>query len=379
MESKRLTCFLSYSHAYGAAMQRVKQLLEVLDFQVIVFAGPDQRPPAEVVYSEIEKADLAVVLLGPEADNQGEPVDPANWPSEEAVFARAQKKPLAMIVHPGTRVPHLLEAHQTPARFDFWSGTAYADNAHHVVRQLIDIKRSFALSPGDLPYYYERVSFKLRVHRRDYIAFDVYHQVVARQPWSTFRHSVDTGPDRTRLASLQVQNKADVELAATIGSAGHELELVWGEATQHEQMYDVVVDPPIAVGGKIGYRRMFELDNFFPLTAAALRVRAEEPEFPAVFRQGSTLYYGTSFDVHSEMETLTATFEFPSNVDIRSCYAVAVVERVGRVNDQETSRITGGDFLAFSRSEETGESRIELNVIQPLAGHTYVLLYEPGK
>lgn len=377
METRRLSCFLCYCEAYRAAMERVRSLLRVLDFDVTVFDAPDQRPPQEVIDSEIEQADLVVVLLGPDFRLDGDPSQPAGFPHEEAVIASAKNKRIALIVHPGTRIPHMLEAYQTPARFDFLDAGSYADNAHHIVKHLLDAKRGFDIAPGDSPYYFQRASFKFRIHRRGYIEHDVYHQVVARQLWSDLRHAVDTGPDRTESARLVV-NKDDVELAATMGATGHALDISWSDANQHEQWYVVTFSPPIPPGGQVGYRRMFELDNFFPLTAQALASRAAEPGFPAMFRQANTVYYGTSFEIHSEMEKLSVAFQFPATVDVHSTRAVAVVTQVQRINDQETIRINAGDVLTTTRSAESGDTTIALEVGRPLANHTYLLLYEPG-
>lgn len=382
MEFNRLSCFISYCEAYRPAMERVKHLLEMLEFEVSVFDGPDHRPAPEVVHSEIQKADLVVVLLGPDFRLAGQDderaAEPAAWPYEEALFALGQNKPIALILHPRTRVPSLLAAYQTPAQFDFRDETSYANHVHHVVKHLLDSKRTFDLPAGDLPYYYQRVSFRYRVDRKGYIAHDVYHQVVARQPWSVLHHSIDL-LDRTETARITVLNRDSAELAATMGSTGHSLEIIWGAATQHEQAYVVTFSPPIPPGGQIGYRRMFELDNFFPLTASSLRDRADEPGFPSVFQHGGRQYYGKSFEIRSEMESLSAAFQFPATVDVRSCRAVAMVDQVHEVNERETTRINAADVLTMTRSEESGDSAIALHVDRPLAGHRYLLLYEPGK
>lgn len=378
MEHDRLTCFLSYNYSYRRAMTLMRQLLEALDVQVEVFDGPSERPPADVVHSEIQKADFLVVLLGPDFDAGGDPSEPARWPNDEAVYAHAQNKPIALIVHPDTRMPGMLEAYQTPARFDFRLDQSYADNVHHVVKHLLNTIRSVRLLPGDLPYYYERVSFRFRVERRGYVAFDVYHQLVARQLWSTVYHCVDSGLDQTDDAKIKLLNEDDVELAATMGSSAHTLALRWGDVTLHSRDYVVTFDPPIPPGGRIGYRRMFELENYFPLTAQELAQRAMSPGFPPVFHQGTTQYYGTSFEVNSEVEALAVTFQFPAKVDVRSCRAVALHHQTQSVNEKETARINGAEMLDMSRSEESGDTTIALKVGRPLSSHSYLLLYEPG-
>jgi hypothetical protein len=246
-------------------MERIKKLLEVLDFHVSVFDGPDQQSPSDVVFTRIENADLLVVLLGPDRRcPAGTATTPALWPYEEAVLAHGKNKPIAMIVHPGTRIPGMLEARQTPAQFDFWDDTSYADNVHHVVKHLLDGRRSLDLPPGDAPYYYKRVSFKFHVDRRGHVVHDVYHHVVARQKWDTLGHSVDTGPDRTPSAQIALLDREQSELAVTLGSAAHTVAIDWGERQQHIQNYAVKITPPIPEGGQIAYRRRFELENFFP-------------------------------------------------------------------------------------------------------------------
>ena len=99
-------CFLSYSHSYRDAMQAIRRLLETLEFQVDVFDGPDlQRPPFSVFQQRIDSADCIVLLLGPkESQSEGNDLEPAEWPSMEAVYALGKEKPLAVIVHPGTRM-----------------------------------------------------------------------------------------------------------------------------------------------------------------------------------------------------------------------------------------------------------------------------------
>lgn len=360
-------------------MGRVRKLLETLDYQVTVFDGPDQRPPSEVINNEIEKADCIVALFGPDFDADPVVSAPATWPYQEVIHAHALRKPIALIVHPGTTMPEILGEYQTPARFDFRDPVSYADKVHHVVSHLLDTKRRLEIPPGDAPYYYQRAAFSFRVdEEREYITHDVYHQVVARQAWDTLRHSIDMGPDVSASAHLRLRNKDNVAIVGTSGAMGHIFDLEWGPADQHSQKYFVTLRPQIQPGGQIGYRRKFRLDNYFPLTAQELAARATEPGFPSVFRQKNILYYGVCADVTSEMESLTVTLEFPAGVSLRSSRAVAVHAAVQRVNDQETDRIGRSDAFSMTESEKTGDTTMELFVRRPLAGHSYLLLYEPG-
>lgn len=379
MDHQRLSCFLSYSHAYKDAMIRVKALLEALDISVAVFDGPNPRPPADVVNTEITKADVVIVLLGPEqVGATSATCDPSMWPVEEAVHARAQGKPIALITHPNVRIPGMLQAYQTPPRFDFWSDASYADNVHHVVQHLLDTKRSIQIPPGDSPFYYERAAFRYRVDARETLVYNVYHQLVARQRWSTLHHSIDTGLDLTASAHLTIKDLDSVQIEATMGSGAHSLDIDWKAATQHKQSYVVTFTPPIPPGGRIGYRRMVELVNHLPLTAQQLAERSIEPGFPAIYQQGNVLYYGKSFEVHAEMDALTISIQFPATVEVRSCRALALVMRANQANDKETGRINASDVVRMTRSEETGDTLITLEVAHPLTGHSYILLYEPG-
>jgi len=378
MDYNRLKCFLCYGHSYRQVMERVRSLLEVLDCDVSVFDGPDQQSAVSVVHGHIDQADFVVVLLGPDFGATPDSTQAASWPYDEAIYANARNKPIALIMHSATRVPRLLEGYQTPPRFDFADPASYADNVHHIVKHLLDTKRRFALPPGDAPYYYSRVVNRHRIEGRGYIRKDMYHQVVARQPWSEFHHSVDTGPDRSASIRLELLNQDDIRPVVTVGAAGHSVSIDWAQPTQHIQDYVVRVVPPLPAGGQIGYRRTFEVANFWPLTADALRDRALEPGFPKVFRQGSALYYGVSFEVTDEMETLTLAIQLPDSVPISSFRAVAIVGLVQQVNETETARVNEPGLLSMKHSDEIGESTIELNVARPLAGHSYVLLYEPG-
>lgn len=372
-----MTCFLSYSHSYRPAMEWIRQMLEVLEFDVAVFDTPDQRPPAEVVHAEIEKADCVIALLGPDF-SAGDSLEPARWPYEEVVYAQGREKPIALIVHPRTPIPHLAENRQTPPRFDFRDPADYAANVHHVVKHLLDTKRRLTLPPGGMPYYFPAAVLRYRVDRSLKVIEEyIYHEVVARQPWSLIHHAIDTGLDQTTDAHIDLLNRDDIEIETMVGAAMYSTRIELLPFSRHSQPYTVVIDPPLPAGGKVGYRRLMLLENFFPLSSTELEKRAAGPGFPQVFRQQSSLMYGQSFDVHSEMETLTVGYVFPSNVRIRSARAVAVVSNSEEVNSQETGRVDCPECLAWTVEQETGETSIELIVRRPLIGHSYVLMYEP--
>lgn len=371
------TCFRSYSYSYRQAMEWVRNLLEVLDFEVSVFDSPDLRPPADVVHTEIEKADCVVVLLGPDFAGGSPSLHPAMWPYEEAVYANGRRKPIAMIVHPGTAIPDLSEA-QTPPRFDFRDPASFAENVHHVVKHLLDTKRRLQSPTGGMPYYFPAAVLRYRIGRsHDSIEEYVYHEVVAREPWGVVHHAIDTGLDRTSSAVIRLINRDEVEIEAVVGAATYAARVDLLQPTNHSQPYYVVIDPPLPAGGRIGYRRLFILENFFPLSSSDLRARAEESGFPTLFRQDSSTFYGQTFDVHGEMEQLTVSYCFPSNVRIRSWRAVVVVTNSGEIHAQESTRVDSPESLTKTVQADSGDTIIELTVRRPLMGHSYVLLYEP--
>jgi hypothetical protein len=378
MDHNRLSCFLAYNRSYEKAMTRVRDLLDILDVDVRVFDDPDTRPLAAVIQSDIQKADFVVVLLGPDLEASEATSEPARWPAEEAVIAHVQGKPTALIVHPGTHLPGVLEADQTPARFDFRSDESYADHVHHILQHLLNTIRTVRLPPGDNPYYFEHVAFTFTIDRRENVTFVVYHQLIARERWTRVAHCVDSGLDLTDAAQIVLLNEDDVDLAVTTGSTEPDPSLIWGEATPHARHYTIRFDPPVPKGARVGYSRTFELENYFPITAEELAARSREDRFPSVFRQGGVLYYGTSFDVTSEIQTLSVTFELPAKMVVRSFRAVALHLRTGDVNETETTRISLGDALTMDRSQQSGVTTLALSVVRPVSGHRYLLLYEPG-
>jgi hypothetical protein len=178
-------CFLSYSNAYRPLMETIRRLLECLEFHVDVFDGPDlDQPPTAVFQQRIAAADCMVLLLGPsERETRDDNSEPAHWPAEEGLYAIGRDKPMpiAIILHPGTRVPGLLRSLQTPARFDFWDSDDQLRNIDHVVKHLLDLKRRVDLPPGDQPYFYTKAICRNRIQRKGMVVVEVYHEVVARQ------------------------------------------------------------------------------------------------------------------------------------------------------------------------------------------------------
>ncbi|HKI37336.1 MAG TPA: L-histidine N(alpha)-methyltransferase [Gemmataceae bacterium] len=134
--------FLSYSSGYGHLKQRFIQLMDSLGLQADVFDGPDEHRVQHVIETRINNADGVVVLYGPhERPKKGaKNCSPAHYPHDEALFAIGAKKPLALIVHPGTRVKASVMDQQTPAQFDFWEPTSFQDNVHHVIKHLLTLK-----------------------------------------------------------------------------------------------------------------------------------------------------------------------------------------------------------------------------------------------
>lgn len=371
-----IRCFLSYSYSYRETMLLVKSMLEVLDFEVFVFDHPDPRPAWDVVLTEIEKADCVVVLLGPDF-RDGSPV--AQWPSEEVVAANSLRKPIALVVHPGTPVPHLADHMQTPPQFDFEKLDSYGRNAHHVVKHLMDTRRRLEGPPGGASYYVSRAAIRFHFDRGlSTVREHVFHEVVAREPWSMIHHSIDTGLDRTASAHLTLT--APIEWETVDGQALYNTEFELGTKTRYAQPYVVHIQPQLPAGGRVSYRRIFSFENYFPVRADALLARSAEKGFPEVFRLQHKLYYGQSFDVTGEMETLSFSYTFPGGsggVEIGHTRAVALVTNTQAVNTQETERINASDMLGKNLDKDRGETTVELEVRKPLAGHSYVLMYEP--
>jgi hypothetical protein len=345
---------------------------------VDVFDGPDlSRPPLAEFQHKLLAADCVVVLLGPRQPRPGQQdLEPAHWPAEEGIYAVAKEKPVALIVHPGTRIPETILPLQTPARFDFWDPNDFVKNAHHVVKHLIDLKRRIDLPPGNQPFLFTKLIARNCIQRDDTLKIDIYNEVVARQQCSRFNHYIDTGMDARADARIQLSSPDAYEIEAILQSRPHQLTLQIETVSERVIHYSVNVDPPLAPGEKFGYRREFTLNNFFPLTRSELSRIAEEDGFPEAYKVDGRAYYGRVWDVLYEMDSIKIAIHFPRKVTIRSKRALAVTLTSRTVNQLETERCN--ECLSLGEAVDSWARVLCLQVRRPLMNHQYILLYEPG-
>jgi hypothetical protein len=375
------SCFLSYSEAYRPVMERVRSLLKALDFDVQVFDEPSLRPPSEAVRSVVQTVDCVVAILGPDFRTPNDERTPAEWPRDEAVTALAMQRPLALIVHHGTELPKALQYAQSPSTFDFRSDTSYAENAHKVLRLLLDLKRLLELPPGAQPFYYTRVSISYTIQGDVApVVQDVRHDVVARQSCATFHHAIDMGAYAGSDLHLELLNLKELEVRPTQRDSTHTFSIELLTATDLSQPYLVRVDPPLSPGEQSGYRRRFKFANYFPLTRAALSRLAESADFPAIFRQDEKTYFGQWFDVVYELEAIAVTYRFAADLRISSdVQIVAAVTNTKEENEGETARVKAADCLTVGEDEETGDTLVRMDLRNPVIGHSYALLYRPSE
>jgi len=365
-------CFLSYGSAYRHLVEPVRRLLQVLEFEVDLSDEPDlERTSANIVQSRIAAADAVVVLLGPAEPNSNEP---SRWPNEECIYALTLKKPLAILRHLHTRLPELAADLQTPAVFDFWEPASFQNSVHHVVKHLQDLRRQFDLPPGNQLFVFTKGVIRNRIQRSTLLV-QFYHEAVVRQAWDSFYHAIDTGLDHSEGASIRLLSD-EVEIDAPLGGELHRPVLRFGKRTPREIEYFVDVKPGLAAGEKYGYRREFELQNWFPLTKAELVARAAQEGFPELFRQDGRLYYGDCYDVISEMDNILLVFHLPWKVKVAGLRALALPSGGKQINKGETDRCNTREALRLEENAHDGERILSLEVRRPLVNHSYALLYE---
>jgi hypothetical protein len=372
--------FLCYSSAYGHLLEPFRRLLQVLELDVDVFDEPDiQRPPASIVQSRLGAADAVVVLLGPaeRTSAPASPTDAARSPNEECILALTLKKPTAIILHPGTRLPQLTENIQTPPVFDFWDAGSFLRSAPHVLKHLLDLRRQFELPPGNQPFVFTKSVVHNRI-RKSSLFVQVYHEVIVRQPWYSFDHSLDTGLDQSEDAVIKLLSE-EVEIDAPIGGELHRPEVIFEEIAEKEIRYVVKVKPGLSAGEKYGYQREFELQNWFPVEKSELEARAAKAGFSPQFRQDGRLYYGDVWDVLHEMDSVALVFHFPWKVKLAGYRALALTYGTRHVNQEETDRCNNRDTIWIDEDPQNGERTLTLSVRRPLINHSYVLLYELGE
>jgi len=372
------TCFLSYSGAYKPLMETVRRLLETLDFKVDVFDGPDlDEPPEKIVQQRVADADCLVLLLGPHcAPNSGGACEAAVWPIVEGVYAMAKEKPLAIVLHRGTPIPGMLEGVQTPVQVDFWDDHSLVESLPHLVKHLLDLKRHVDLPPGTQPFVYRVAETSNHIGRDGNNSVRFYHEAVARQECSEFRHVLDTGMDLSAGAKIHLVRPDSYYLDATLDPGQHRLELVIDRGMQHELDYCVKVSPPLKPGERLGYYREFVIRNTFPLTREELLARSRDPKFPALYRENDRIFYGDVYDVVHEMDCVKLSIHLPRTVPIRSQRAFAYSTTSSMVNRLETDRCNSAECLHLSDCPDSGERILLLTVRRPSINHSYGLLYE---
>jgi hypothetical protein len=374
-------CFLSYSEAYRPVMETIRRLLDTLEFQVDVFDGPDlERPPASVFQQRIATADCMVLVLGPpRQEPAGQDAEPAHWPAEEGVYAVGRERPipLALILHPGTRIPSMISNIQTPARFDFWDPQDLLRHIHHIVKHLLDLKRRVNLPPGDQPFLYTKAIVRNRIQRGGTLVIDAYHEVVARQECPRFHHALDTGMDKRASAVVKLTTPDAYDIQATLNPGRHAVSIEFQEITDKEIPYYVNVNPPLLPGERLGYRREFEINNNYPLSKIDLLKAAEEEGFPNLYKLDGRIYYGEVYDVIYDMEIITVAIHFPRRVNLLSKRAFAFSMSSKTLNPLETERCSS-DCLTLDEAPDSSERILALTVRRPIINHQYVLLYEPS-
>ena len=288
----------------------------------------------------------------------------------------AKEKPVALFLHPGTRVPESIRPLQTPARFDFWDPLDFAKNLHHVLKHLLDLKRRIGLPPGNQPCLFTKVIARTRIQRNGTLVMDIYHEVVAQQECARFHHHIDLAWISGR------QRSSDLCRPTPMRSKGHWIQTgtAWhwsSSGTDREIPYFVTVDPPLLPGERFGYRRDFTVNNFFPLNRPELARMADEEGFPEQYKVDGRIYYGRLRDVLSEMESILLSIHFPRKTTIRSKRASAYSIASRTVNTLETEQCNSAECLSIEEGPDIGERIISLCVRRPLMNHQYVLLYEP--
>lgn len=363
--------FLSYSSGYEHLKDPIRRLLEVFEFSVDIFDGPEFDAVPEVVIQKIRDADAVVVLYGPRERPSASqsPCEPARWPYEEAILARGMQKPVALILHQFVRLPETLTSYATHAKFDFWDPESFLKNVHHIVKYILDFKRRIDLIvPSNQLFHYKKAVRRKRILTPDQIRMEVYHEVVARHPCRTFHHFIDFGGDGT--ISMPPPDQIRHQLHKRVGNESLQVSMRYGRHDPHEIEYFVEVSPNLEPGQELGYWRSFYLPNPFPLSLQDALQRAAQPGYPRVYAPGE---YGDRWDVLFEIDSIAFMVHFPWEVKISNVGVHVLHLKTQESNSVEATRCE--PQVKFSESPDDSEKVLELTIPNPLINHSYFLTY----
>lgn len=367
-------CFLGYSSSYRHVMERVRNLLDAIGFEVDVFDEPARNPLGTEVERRITGADCVVVLLGPqERPTEHSPgiLQPARIPASEAEAAHHLGKEVVLVLHEGIQPPIFFGEEVWP-HFDFWDNESFLDQYHNAAKRLLELKEGIDLPATDANYTFKRAEIINIVESREALNIVVNHEAIARQPCGTFDHSIETCDDRTPSAAFG-------QISALIKQTGGEerqIKILEREVTDFVYRYHVVVEPKVGSRQSISYRRSFKVRNRFPLSRAELQARVEEARgYPYPLDIFGSRFYGDSFDVYSRLYGFKLAIHFPWDVNILS-HDVVVTDFAGEKNEKLTQKVRNG--IKPWDDDTNGRRVLELFVEFPEVNHRYFLLYEPG-
>ena len=366
-------CFLCYSGAYSHLKDPMRKLLSSVGFDPVdVFDEPQMHTIDSVVKERLAAADAVVVLYGPSArpSSDGARMDGAQWPLVEASIAIGMQKPWILILHKGLPVPGILQSQAAPS-FDFWDPNSFLENAHHVVRHLLQLRSTI-----DVPTP-PRFRFKKAMSRRHMRddgpeLLEVYHQVVALQQCAVFGHTIDVAGD----SNLKMPDPADLhaKIQLTLAPQGMTASIRYAAHDASKVDYFVDVSPPLVPGQELGYLRTFELPPSLPRTRAEIAARESAPGYPLHFGKGM---YGDSWEVLYVIEEIVCSIHFPRSVDLAS-YGVRVFDfHTHETNIDEAARCQ--PLVRFKQDPWEPERILELTVPHPVMNHRYILVYEPAR
>jgi hypothetical protein len=314
---------------------------------------------------------VTLKALGPSTKPGGDSarVEGAQWPLVEASIAIGMQKPWILILHNGLPVPGILQGQAAPS-FDFWDPASFLENAHHVVRHMIQL-RSTLEGPVLPRFRFKKAMSRRHIRLEGPEVLQIYHQVVAVQRCSVFGHTIDVANDPTLKMPDPSDLRAKIEL--TLAPHGAEATIRYGSYDSSEINYFVDVSPPLEPGQELGYLRTFELPAMLPRTRADIAAREKMPGYPLHFGKGM---YGDSWEVLYVIDEIVCSIHFPRTVDLAS-WGVRVIDfHTREPNTVEAARCES--MVRFRQDPWEPERVLELLVPHPVINHSYVLVYKPA-